>query len=133
VPTLWRPCLRTIYKTFVTMAYREILADRIREKLMNVPNVVEKRMMGGLTFMVNDKMCVGVLQDEMMCRINPKLYSTALEKTGCREMDFTGKSMKGFILVEETGMRTETNFNYWIQLALDYNKLAKSSKRKKSD
>ena len=55
------------------MAYSEKLAQRIRENLANVKKVKEKEMMGGLTFMVNDKMCIGIIKEEMMCRIDPEL------------------------------------------------------------
>lgn len=112
------------------MAYNEQLADRIREALASTKKVKEKEMMGGLTFMVNDKMCVGIIKDEMMCRINPEGQENALEQTGCRMMDFTGRPMKGYVMVDETGMRTKKEFDYWIRLSLEFNKLAKSSKRK---
>lgn len=72
------------------MAYSEILANRIREQLQEMEGVEEKEMMGGLCFMLNDKMCVGIIKDEMMCRIDPAAYEEALDKNGCREMDFTG-------------------------------------------
>ena len=76
-------------------------------------------------------MCVGVVKDEIMCRINPEIYEEALQKTGCREMVFTGKLMKGYVFVSEEGFKTEKQFTYWINLCLAFNKLAKSSKRKK--
>ena len=113
------------------MAYNENLANRIRESLENVPNVEEKAMMGGLTFMANDKMCVGIIKDEMMCRIDPKLHNESVEKLGCRAMDFTKHPMKGFVLIDETGIKSNEDFKYWINLALDFNPLAKSSKKKK--
>lgn len=113
------------------MAYNEKLADRIRERMSVVKKVREKEMMGGLTFMVNDKMCVGIIADEMMCRIDPDLQETVLEKTGCRIMDFTGRPMKGYVMVDDTGMRSKKQFDYWIDLCLDFNKRAKSSKKKK--
>ena len=75
------------------MAYNENLADRIREALVDVPKVSEKFMFGGVCFMVNNKMCVGVVKDEMMCRINPEQEETVLERVGCRAMDFTGRPM----------------------------------------
>ena len=87
--------------------------------------------MGGLTFMLNDKMCVGILKNEMMCRINPKFHEAAIEMTGCRTMDFTKRPMKGYVMVDETGMKTKKAFDYWIDLALEFNKKAKSSKKKK--
>jgi TfoX/Sxy family transcriptional regulator of competence genes len=71
------------------MAYDEKLAARIRERLVHLPNVAEKEMMGGLTFMVNDKMCVGIIKDELMCRVDPSLHEALIEKQGCRTMDFT--------------------------------------------
>lgn len=113
------------------MAYNEKLADRIRESLVNVRKVNEKEMMGGLTFMVNDKMCVGIIKDELMCRIDPELRDEALSKKGCHLMEFTGRPMKGFVLVDETGMKSRKDFDYWIGLSLAFNKFAKSSKKKK--
>lgn len=113
------------------MAYNATLADRIREALTDIRRVKEKEMMGGLTFMVNDKMCVGIIKDEMMCRIDPEIQEDALEKTGCRIMDFTGRPMKGYVMIDDTGMKTSKQFHYWIQLCLDFNKRAKSSKKKK--
>lgn len=113
------------------MAYNEQLADRVREALELTPRVVEKKMMGGLTFMVNSKMCVGIVKDELMLRIAPEEYELALERRGCREMDFTGRPMKGFIFVNEDGLKSRKDFTYWIDLALAYNKKAKASKKKK--
>lgn len=113
------------------MAYDEKLASRIRERFEDLPNVEEKKMMGGLTFMYNGKMCVGVIKDELMCRIDPELHEAAVEKTGCRTMDFTNRPMIGYVLIDETGMKSKKDFNYWIDLALDFNKRAKASKKKK--
>ena len=116
------------------MAYDQILANRIREQFVEMEGVEEKEMMGGLSFMLNDKMCVGIIKDEMMCRIDPKLYEGSLEKTGCHEMVFTGKPMKGWIMIDDSGMKNINDFVYWIGLAIDYNKHAKiSKKRSKKD
>ncbi len=113
------------------MAYDQKLANRIRERLVDIPSLEEKEMMGGLVFMVEDKMCVGIIKDELMCRIDPEFHETAIEKTGCRTMDFTRRPMKGYVLIEDSGMRAQKDFDYWIQLALDFNKKAKSSKKRK--
>jgi TfoX/Sxy family transcriptional regulator of competence genes len=113
------------------MAYDQTLANRIREQLQELQGVEEKEMMGGICFMLNDKMCVGIVKDEMMCRIDPALYGEVLEKPGCREMDFTGRPMKGWVLVGSDGLRTVADMQYWIGLSIDYNKHAKSSKKKK--
>jgi len=114
------------------MAYDHQLADRIRKSMATLANVEEKEMMGGLVFMYNDKMCVGVIRDEMMCRIDPGLHEQSIERPGCRTMDFTNRPMTGYVLVDENGMKFKKDFEYWIGLALDFNKEAKSSKKKKS-
>lgn len=113
------------------MAYNEKLADRVREEFVSVRKIEEKKMMGGLTFMVNGKMCVGILNDDLMLRIAPGEYEQALERRGCREMDFTGRPMKGFVFVSPEGTKTKRDLTYWTSLALAYNKEAKASKKKK--
>lgn len=113
------------------MAYNEKLAERIREKLAELPDVEEKAMMGGLTFMVNGKMCVGVFKDELMCRIAPETHQEAVENTGCRTMDFSNRPMIGYVLVDETGIRSEKDFQAWLARSLDFNSKAKASKKKK--
>lgn len=113
------------------MAYNQTLANRIREQLADLESIEEKEMMGGLAFMVNDKMCVGVWKDELMCRIDPAWQEEALEKTGCRIMDFTGKPMKGWVLIDDSGMRNAAEMKYWIDLAVEFNKYSKPSKKRK--
>lgn len=112
------------------MAYDEKLAERVRQALQDHRPVDEKKMMGGLTFMVDGKMCVGIMKNELMCRINPDKAREALKRPGCRQMDFTGKPMKAFVLVSTEGMKSKKDFDYWINLALEYNKIAKASRRK---
>ncbi len=111
--------------------YSEALADRVRAKFAGLSNITEKEMMGGLTFMYNDKMCVGIIKDELLCRIDPALHESCVEKVGCRTMDFTKRPMKGYIMIDESGMKTQKEFDFWINLAIDFNKKAKASKRKK--
>ncbi|RYE23435.1 MAG: TfoX family protein [Sphingobacteriales bacterium] len=113
------------------MPYNQKLADRVRERFEHLPNVEEKNMMGGLCIMYNDKMCVGVLKDDLMVRIDPEVYDASLERRGCRQMDFTGTVLKGFVLIDETGTGSKKDFDYWVDLALDFNPRAKSSKKKK--
>jgi len=112
------------------MAYNETLADRVREHLDNLENIEETPMMGGLTFMWNGKMCVGVLKDDLMCRIDPQMHDMAVEQTGVRTLDFTKRRTSGFILVDETALKSDKELTYWIGLALDYNGKAKASKKK---
>lgn len=85
--------------------------------------------MGGLTFMLNGKMCVGILKDELMVRLNPDLYRLALEKKGCHEMNFTGKPMKGFVFVNPEGTGTKKDLEYWLGLAVAFNKIARASRK----
>ncbi len=112
------------------MAFNETLNNRIREALAEQENVEEKYMFGGVCYMVNSKMCVGIIKDDMMCRINPELLEDALDKPGSRLMDFSGKPMKGFVFVDINGLKKQSDFDYWIKLCLDYNPLAKASKKK---
>ena len=113
------------------MAYDENLANRIRESFADLSNVEEKEMMGGLTFMYNGKMCVGIIKNELMCRIDPAFHDEAIEKQGCRTMDFTKRSMSGYVMIDESGMKSKKDFDYWINLALAFNKKAKPSKKRK--
>lgn len=113
------------------MAYNEKLANMIRELIsLTHKNVEEKAMFGGLCFMVNDKMALGVEKDRLMVRLNPEIYEEAMEKEGCKPMDFSGKVMKGFVFVDADVLTTKKKLDYWVQLALEYNKIAKASKKK---
>ena len=114
------------------MAYNEYLAERI-QRVLNEQKIlsIEKKMMGGLTFMVDDKMCVGVVKENLMARIDPDIYEAALTKNGCREMNFTGRPMKGFVFIEPEGIDLDEDLEYWVKLCLEYNPKAKSSKKKK--
>jgi TfoX/Sxy family transcriptional regulator of competence genes len=114
------------------MAFNEKISDRIREALADAPRVEEKRMFGGICYMVDGKMCIGVVKDEMMCRVGPEIYEEALKKRGCREMDFAGKPMEGYVYVSADGMQTQEQFAYWIRLCLAYNPKAKAAKKKAS-
>jgi len=116
----------------IELAYNEKLADRTREIIANTHKITEeKKMFGGLCFMVNDKMCVGVEQERLMVRLDPAVYDEVIEKEGCKPMDFTGKVMKGYVFVDVEALKTKKQLKYWVTLALDYNKIAKSSKKKK--
>ncbi len=111
------------------MAFNERLCNRIREALEHIPHVEEKRMFGGVCFMVNGKMCIGVATGEMMCRIGPQAYEAALELPGCREMLHTGRPMNGYVFVSEDSLRTRKQLDYWVGLCLDFNQHAKASKK----
>ena len=113
------------------MAYNEKLADMVRDLISQTHNnVEEKAMFGGLCFMVNEKMALGVEKERLMVRLDPAKYDEVIEKDGCKPMDFTGKVMKGFVFVDADVVTTKKKLDYWVQLALEYNKIAKSSKKK---
>ena len=113
------------------MAYDEQLAERIRRSFKNARvRSEEKRMMGGLCFMVDGKMCVGVEKSRLMARIDPAAYERALGKKGCVPMDFTGRPMRGFVFVNPEGLITDARLDAWLNLALEFNPKAKSSKKK---
>jgi len=114
------------------MAYDEYLADRIRQVFKDKGiEVEEKKMMGGICYLVDDKMCAGVTRNSLMARIGPEAYDEAMAIKGCKPMDFTGRPMKGFVFVEPEGIDMEEDLAQWIQRCLDYNPMAKSSKKKK--
>ena len=113
------------------MAYNEKLTARIREALAHLPNVAEKRMFRGVTFMVNDKMCITAGDNKIMCRIDPSIHEEALKRKGCEAVKMKGREYKGYVYINEEGIKTKKDLDYWIRLALEFNTLAKSSKKKK--
>ncbi len=114
------------------MAYDINLADRVREYLVQFPalDIEEKQMFSGLVFMVNGKMCVNVSHENLMCRFDPALSEAVAEKRGFLPMLMRGKQMKGYCYVEPIGLQRKTDFQFWINLCLDYNKRAKASKKR---
>ncbi|MDH3709663.1 MAG: TfoX/Sxy family protein [Cyclobacteriaceae bacterium] len=111
------------------MAYSEYLVERVRKRLDKGGQVEERKMMGGMVFMVNDKMCVGVdidkktRQDRLMVRVGKLPYLELLAKQGSREMDFTGKVMRGFLFIDPDGFDAEEDLDFWIERALEFNEL----------
>ncbi len=102
------------------MAYDEALADRIGVILKDQPNVVGKKMFGGIAFMVSGNMCCGVVKDTLMLRVGAENYESLLSQTHAREMDFTGKSMKGMIYVDPEGLKSEEELKTWVERALEF-------------
>ncbi len=112
------------------MSFDNQLAQRIREYLAPRQDVAEKQMMGGLIFMVNDKMCVGVIKDDLMVRIDPERREELLAKPGCRPMDFTRRRSKGFVFIEPSGIKDVGTFAFWLEAGLSFNSKARSSRKK---
>ena len=115
------------------MVYDTKLADRIREYLAEIPNlkIEVKKMFRGLTFMVNGKMCVNVSGKNLMCRFDPVLQDELSDKIGFQTMVMKGREYKGYCYVSPDGIKTKKNFEFWLNLCLDFNKRAKSSKKQK--
>lgn len=97
------------------MAYDEGLAERVRKLLTVDPDVTEKRMFGGLCFMVSGNMCCGILSDTLMARVGPDQYAECLQLPHAREMDFTGKPLKGMIYVDPEGTAEDEDLTAWIE------------------
>jgi TfoX/Sxy family transcriptional regulator of competence genes len=102
------------------MAYDEGLAQRLRELLAGERGVSEKRMFGGIAFMLDGNMCVGVVGDELMVRVGPDAYARLVRKPHAREMDFTGKPMRGFVYVAASGIRRDADLGRWLGHGTDY-------------
>lgn len=102
------------------MAFDENLAARIRSVLASRTDVVEKRMFGGLAFMVNGRMCCGIVKNDLMLRVGPSRQQEMLAKPHARVMDFTGRPSNGMIYVSPEGLRTDTSLRSWIGEALEY-------------
>src|SRR5262245_33109060 len=96
------------------MPYDEGLAQRIREALADKSDFSEKRMFGGLAFLLRGKMCVGIVGDELMVRVGPAAYSKLVREPHARQMDFTGRPMKGFVFVAVEGFESDAELRRWI-------------------
>lgn len=96
------------------MAFDEGLAERIRGMLGDRPEVTEKNMFGGLCILVSGNMCCGILGETLMARVGPDQYEGCLELPHAREMDFTGRPMKGMILVDPEGTAEDDDLEAWI-------------------
>lgn len=102
------------------MAYDEGLAERLREIFSAHDNVAEKKMFGGMAFMVNGHMCCGVVNDTLMARVGAEEYEAALKRPYARKMDFTGKPLKGFIYVAPEGLESDASLADWVKRSLDF-------------
>lgn len=105
------------------------LTDLIREKLSHLPCVEEKRMFGGTCFMVDDKMCICISKDHLLCRIGEERASVELENDTCRQMVHGGRIMKDYVYVDFEQIHSLKELTHWIELSLQYNPLAASSKK----
>ena len=102
------------------MPYNEHLAHRLREALADRKELTERKMFGGLSFMLSGNMCCGIVKDDMVVRVGPNSHGEALAKKHARPMDFTGRPLKGMVYVGPEGYRTEEDLKYWLDQALSF-------------
>jgi TfoX/Sxy family transcriptional regulator of competence genes len=104
----------------VTMSYDEAVVDRVRRVLSRRRGVVEKRMVGGVSFMVRGAMCCGVTGDRLMVRVGAGTRGRMLAKPHTEPMKFAGRSLAGFICVAPAGYRTDRALTIWVQRGIDF-------------
>ena len=102
------------------MAFDEGLAERVRTMLDEFEGVSERKMFGGLCFMCEGNMCVGIVGDELMVRVGSDGYEAALASPHAREMDFTGRSMRGMVYVDELGISEDDDLGGWIGRGVEF-------------
>jgi TfoX/Sxy family transcriptional regulator of competence genes len=102
------------------MSFDEGLAQRVRETLGSRPRITERRMFGGLAFLVDGKMFVGISGSKLMARVGVEHYHDALALPHVREMDFTGKPMKGYVYVEPPGLAEDDDLAKWVSWCAGY-------------
>ncbi len=102
------------------MAFDEILANRIRRIVSGKKGISERKMFGSLAFLHNGHMACGVVKEELMVRVGPDAYEEALAHPHAREMDFTGRPLKGMIYVDCEGYRTDPGLEGWVERGLDF-------------
>ncbi len=103
------------------MAYNERLAKRVRRVLKPASfELSERKMFGGIAFMLGDHMCCGVLNDDLIVRVGPDGYDEAMTRPNTRPMDLTGKPMRGLVFVDEGGTKQDPSLRRWVQRGVDY-------------
>lgn len=100
------------------MAYDEGLAQRVREALTDRADLTEKKMFGGLCFLLSGNMAAGIVGEELMLRVGPERYGDALARPHAREMDFTGRSLKGMVYVGVEGIAEDDDLASWLGMAV---------------
>lgn len=115
------------------MSYNFSVAERIRAYLSLFPELTisERKMFGGLAFLIENKMCINVSGNRLMCRFDPLYQNEVALKIGFRPMIMKGKPITGYCYVEEEGYRSKRDFEYWLKLCMSYNEFAKPAKKRK--
>jgi len=102
------------------MVYDKKLANRIQKTLEKCKGVTEKEMFGGISFLINGKMCCGVIKNDLVVRVDPKDYEKLLNRQNVRPMDFTGRPLKGFVYVNPEGCKSSATLAKWVKLGIEY-------------
>ncbi len=102
------------------MAYDELLAVRIRAALSGEPGLVEKKMFGGVCYLLDGNMACGVIKDELIVRVGPEKHAAAMARPHVRLFDFTGRPMQGWVLVAGPAFTTEQDLKDWLRLGVDF-------------
>ncbi len=111
------------------MGYDEQLAQRVRLAMKIRPDVIEKKMFGGLAFLLQGKMFCGIVKGELMSRVGPERYDESLSEPHVRAMDFTGRPMKGYVFVEAAGCRTDKEVRRWVERGAEFVETLDGGKR----
>jgi TfoX/Sxy family transcriptional regulator of competence genes len=112
------------------MAYDEQLAARVRILLKGQRTLVEKKMFGGLAYLSNSKMFAGILNKDLVVRVEPEGHEAALKEPHTRPMDFTGRPMKGYVYVGPSGTKTAAQLRKWLTKGLNFSASLPAAKRK---
>ena len=105
------------------MIAQEQILIIVRSAFADLPNVSEKKMFGKLAFMVNDKLCIAVGKENVMCRIDPSLHDDSILKKGCKPVIMKGREMKGYVYIKNSFLQEEKAIEYWVDLCLEYNRM----------
>jgi TfoX/Sxy family transcriptional regulator of competence genes len=111
------------------MAYDEGLAERVRGVLEDQPGLTEKKMFGGICFLLDGKMCCGVMKDALLARVGAEQTAKALKQKHTRPMDFTGRPLKGFVLVDPEGLDFDKQLEGWVAQGVAIARAAKPARR----
>jgi len=101
------------------MAYNEKLAERIRAEFGEIP-FIEKKMFGGVGFLIHGNMSVGVYKNDLIVRFDPQKHDKLFKKAGVKPFDITGRAMKGWLMVEPEGCKTAKQLNAWVKEGVEF-------------
>jgi TfoX/Sxy family transcriptional regulator of competence genes len=113
------------------LPFDEKLRDRMKLALEGIPKVKEKKFFNGAVFMVDGKLCISIRKSQVMFRIDPAIHDELIHKKGCQTMIMGKHEYIGYVLVDDDVLKTPKEVDYWVELALDFNKRAKASRKSK--